>query len=105
MDFLYTGFGLPAASKLDSATRGFVRLSWDTDSWATDANGLTKPGSPAYKSHLVDGHPFGALVGRMGSTGEVFFLGKMATKTGLPAGRLLLAVHDNKHCQNNVGSL
>ena len=37
------------------------------DSWASDADGLKKPGSPAYNTNLVDGHPFGALVGRVGS--------------------------------------
>jgi len=81
-----------------------VRLSWDTDSWASDANGLTKPGSPAYKSNLIDGFPFGALVGRVGSGGEVFMVGKKAVKTGLGAGRLQLGVNDNKHWQNNLGT-
>ena len=50
------------------------------------------------------GHPFGALVGRIGAGGEVFFLGKKASKTGLPAGRLTLAINDNAHWQNNVGA-
>jgi hypothetical protein len=104
IEYLDTGIVLTSASKVDSSTRGFVRLSWDVDGWASDANGLTKPGSPAYKSNLVDGHPFGALVGRVGSGGEVFFLGKKAAKTGLPAGRLGLAINDNKHWQNNLGS-
>jgi hypothetical protein len=104
IEYLDTGVVLTAASKLDLSTRGFVRLSWDVDGWASDADGLTKPGSPAYKTNLVDGHPFGALVGRVGANGEVFFLGKKATKAGLPAGRLGLAVNDNRHWQNNVGS-
>ena len=104
IEYLDTGVALTAGSKLDAAARGFVRLSWDTDSWASDADGLTKPGSPAYKSHLVDGHPFGALVGRIGAAGEVFFLGKKAAKTGIGAGRLGLAVNDNRHWQNNLGS-
>jgi hypothetical protein len=104
VEYLDTGVVLTAASKVDSSTRGFVRLSWDVDSWASDADGLKKPGSPAYKSNLIDGHPFGALVGRVSAKGEVFFLGKKAAKTGLPAGRLGLAVNDNPHWQNNVGS-
>jgi hypothetical protein len=104
IEYLDTGVVLTAASKVDLSTRGFVRLSWDVDGWASDANGLTKPGSPAYKTNLVDGHPFGALVGRVNANGEVFFLGKKATKSGLPAGRLSLAVNDNRHWQNNVGS-
>jgi hypothetical protein len=81
-----------------------VRLSWNEDGWTSDADGLKKPGSPSYKTHLVAGHPFGALVGRVGAKGEVFFVGKKATKTGLPPGRLSLAVNDNAHWQNNVGT-
>jgi hypothetical protein len=104
IEYLDTGVALTPASKLESTARGFVRLSWETDGWASDANGLTKPGSPAYKSNLVDGHPFGALVGRCGAAGAVFFLGAKASKTGLPAGRLGLAVNDNAHWQNNLGT-
>ena len=104
IEYLDTGVVVTAASKVESAARGFVRLSWNEDGWASDADGLQKPGSPAYKTNLIDGHPFGALVGRIGAAGEVFFLGKKATKTGLPAGRLNLAVNDNRHWQNNVGT-
>ena len=104
IEYLDTGVALTAASKVDSSARGFVRLSWDTDSWASDADGLTKPGAPTYKTNLIDGHPFGALVGRVGANGEVFFLGKKATKTGLPAGKLGLAINDNRHWQNNLGT-
>lgn len=104
IEYLDTGVALTAASKLDSTARGFVRLSWDTDGWASNANGLEKPGSPAYKTNLVDGHPFGALVARIGAAGDVFFLGEKASKTGLAAGRLRLAVNDNGHWQNNLGS-
>ncbi len=104
IEYLDTGVVLTQGSKLDTAARGFVRLSWDTDSWASDPNGLTKPGSPAYKSHLFEGHPFGALVGRFGASGEVFFLGKQFSKAGLGAGRLRLAINDNPHWQNNLGT-
>jgi hypothetical protein len=104
IEYLDSGVALSAGSKLESSTRGFVRLSWDTDSWASDPNGLTKPGSPAFKSHLVDGHPFGALVGRIGAAGEVFFLGAKASKTGHAGGRLALAINDNGHWQNNLGT-
>jgi hypothetical protein len=41
IEYLDTGVILTAASKLESGARGFVRLSWDTDGWASDANGLT----------------------------------------------------------------
>jgi hypothetical protein len=104
IEYLDTGVVLSASSTVDFVTRGFVRLSWDTDSWASDADGLKQPGSPAYKSNLVDGQPFGALVGRIGATGEVFLVGKRATLSGKPAGRLMLAVNDNKHWQNNLGT-
>lgn len=103
IEYFDTGVHVTAASKLDSTARGFARQSWATDSWASDPNGLTKPGAPAYKSHLWDGHPFGALVGRVGAAGEVFFLGKKASKSAMPAGRLMLAINDNRHWQNNLG--
>lgn len=104
IEYLDTGVALSGGSKVDIAADGFVRLSWNEDGWATDADGLKKPGSPAYKTNLVAGHPFGALVGRVKSDGQVFFVGKKASKTGLPAGRLGLAVNDNAHWQNNVGT-
>ncbi|MEZ5402390.1 MAG: hypothetical protein R2729_22135 [Bryobacteraceae bacterium] len=102
IEYLDTGLVLGAGARLDVSARGFARLSWNTDSWASGPNGLTKPGSPAYKSHLVDGQPFGALVGRVGAAGAVFFVGEHAAKTGLE-GRLQLAINDNRHWQNNLG--
>ncbi len=104
IEYLDTGVELTTASKADMVADGFVRLSWNEDGWATDADGLSKPGSPAYKTNLVAGHPFGALVGRVAANGQVFFVGKKASKTGLPAGRLELAVNDNAHWQNNLGT-
>ena len=104
IEYLDTGVGLTESSKVNIAARGFVRLSWDTDSWASDADGLKVPGAASYKSNLVDGHPFGALVGRVGAGGTVFFVGKKATVSGKGAGRLRLAVNDNAHWQNNIGS-
>lgn len=104
IEYLDSGVALSASSKVDVVTRGFVRLSWDTDSWASDADGLKQPGSPAYKSNLVDGQPFGALVGRIGAKGDVFFVGKKASLTGKPSGRLMFAVNDNQHWQNNLGT-
>ena len=104
IEFLDSGVGLTESSKVNIMARGFVRLSWDTDSWASDADGLKVPGSPSYKSNLVDGQPFGALVGRVGAGGPVFFAGKKAMLSGKGAGRLRLAVNDNAHWQNNVGT-
>lgn len=104
IEYLDTGVVLTATSRTDVLAEGFVRLSWNEDGWASDPDGLRKPGSPAYKTNLVAGHPFGALVGRVGARGEVFFVGRKAAKTGLPQGRLALAVNDNRHWQNNVGT-
>jgi hypothetical protein len=102
VEWFDTGIGLAEGSKLDSKATGFTRLSWETDGWATNADGLQKPG-PNYKTNLVDGQPFGALVGRVGA-GEYFLLGTKAMKQGLAAGRLLMAINDNAHWQNNLGS-
>ena len=104
IEYLDTGVALTESSKMNIMARGFVRLSWDTDSWASDADGLKVPGSPAYKSNLWDGQPFGALVGRVGANGPVFFAGKKAALSGRGAGRLRLAVNDNAHWQNNIGT-
>lgn len=103
IEYLDTALVATPASKITVSATGFTRLSWETDGWATDPNGLQKPG-PNYKTNLVDGHPFGALVGRFGSAGEVFFLGR--NWTGKPAAihRLFLAINDNRHWQNNLGS-
>ncbi len=101
IEWFDTGVGLVEGSKIDSKATGFTRLSWETDGWATDPDGLQKPG-PNYKTNLVDGQPFGALVGRV-NTGEMFLLGKMALKQGLGNGRLMMAVNDNGHWQNNLG--
>ena len=101
IDWFDTGVGLSANSKIDSKASGFTRLSWETDGWATGPEGLQKPG-PNYKTNLVDGQPFGALIGRVG-TGETFLLGTKLLKSGLPAGRLGMAINDNAHWQNNLG--
>ena len=93
---------LSSGSAVTAKTKGFVRLSWNEDVWTSDANGLKVPG-PRYKTNLVDGHPFGALVGRLGAAGEVVFLGVDFRKQWA-AGRLQLAVNDNRHWQNNVGT-
>jgi hypothetical protein len=104
IEYLDSGILLSPTSMLDVTATGFARLSFKEDGWASDPNGLTKPGSPAYKSHLWDGQPFGALVARIGSSGEVFFLGKQHHKAAPKAGRLQLAINDNRHWQNNLGT-
>lgn len=104
IEYLDTGVILTTASKVDSTARGFGRLSWNADVWACDPDGLKKPAGGNYTSNLFDGQPFGALIGRVGSKGDVFFVGRKASKSGLPAGRLMLAVNDNRHWQNNLGT-
>ena len=102
VEFLDTGISLSKDSKLDQSTRGFVRLSFDIDGWASDADGLKVPG-PNYKTNLVDGYPFGALVGKVGASGSRWLAGQHCEKTGLSTGRLYFAVNDNPHWQNNIG--
>ncbi|MEP7367001.1 MAG: hypothetical protein ABI972_27395 [Acidobacteriota bacterium] len=103
IEYLDTGVLLSASSAVIAHTTGFVRLSWDVDGWACDADGLKVPG-PKYNTNLVDGQPFGAVVGRVGAAGDVIFAGKQYSGKSLPAGRLHFAVNDNRHWQNNLGS-
>lgn len=104
IEYLDTGVALSSASKIDSTAKGFARLSWNADVWACDPDGLKKPAGGNYTSNLFDGQPFGALIGRVGAGGQVFFVGTKSSKTGLAPGRLMLAVNDNRHWQNNLGT-
>ena len=103
IEFLDTGVGVSAASRVEETAQGFVRLSFDIDGWASDADGIKVPG-PNYKSNLVDGFPFGALVGRVGPSGPRWLAGQHVRKSGMERGRLFLAINDNGHWQNNIGS-
>ena len=103
IEYLDTGVMIGPQSRLDITAHGFARRAFNEDGWSSDPDGLKKPGSPSYKTNLVDGHPFGALVGRVGANGEVFVVGRKFARTGLPVGRLGLAINDNAHWQNNVG--
>ncbi|MBL8202935.1 MAG: hypothetical protein JNM09_01805 [Blastocatellia bacterium] len=103
IEFLDTGVVIGPASRVEVSAAGYVRLSFAIDGWASDPDGLKVPG-PNYKTNLVDGFPFGALVGKVGVTGPRFMVGRHLDKTGLGEGRLYLAVNDNGHWQNNIGS-
>lgn len=103
IEFLDSGIGVTADSRLDSTARGFVRLSWNDDSWSSDPDGLKKPGGK-YTTNLFEGHPFGALLARTGAAGELWVAGAKASKSGLAAGRLYFAINDNRHWQNNLGT-
>jgi len=103
IEFLDTGVVVGPNSRVEVTAAGFVRLSFAIDGWASDPDGLKVPG-PNYKTNLVDGFPFGALVGKVGVSGPRFMVGRNLDKTGLGEGRLYLAVNDNGHWQNNIGS-
>jgi hypothetical protein len=103
IEYLDTAVVVTAGSEVKINAKGLVRLSFDIDGWASDADGLKIPG-PNYKTNLVDGFPFGAVVGRFNAKGEVILVGADFSRKGLPPGRLYLAVNDNPHWQNNIGS-
>ena len=103
IEFLDTGVIIGSKSPVAVTAAGFVRLSFAIDGWASDPDGLKVPG-PNYKTNLVDGFPFGALVGKVGVAGPRFIVGSHLDKIGVGEGRLYLAVNDNGHWQNNIGS-
>lgn len=103
IEFLDTGLDLTANSKVEEAATGFVRMAFGVDGWATGPDGIQKPG-PNYKTNLVDGFPFGALVGRVGTGGPRWLAGRSTTRLDAGPGRLYFAVNDNPHWQNNLGS-
>lgn len=103
IEFMDTGVAVTSSSRLEEEASGFVRLAFNVDGWASDPDGLKKPG-PNYKTNLVDGFPFGAVVGKVGAVGPRWFAGKHLQKSDLGAGRLYLAINDNPHWQNNLGS-
>lgn len=103
IEFLDTGVVIGPQSRVEATAAGYVRLSFAIDGWASDPDGLKVPG-PNYKTNLVDGFPFGALVGKIGAIGPRFLVGRHLDKTGLGEGHLYLAVNDNGHWQNNIGS-
>lgn len=103
IEFMDTGVAVTPASRLEEQASGFVRLAFNVDGWTSDPDGLKKPG-PNYKTNLVDGFPFGAVVGKIGAAGPRWFAGKHLQKSDLGTGRLYLAINDNPHWQNNLGS-
>ena len=103
IEYFDTGILETASSRTDSTAGGFTRLSWNTDDWTSNPDGLKKPAGN-YKTNLVNGHPFGALVGRLGARGTMFVLGTKFGNEGVGPGRLYLAINDNPHWQNNLGS-
>ncbi len=103
IEWMDTGVGLTTETHVEQYAQGYVRLDFNEDGWSSDADGIKKPG-PNYNTHLVDGFPFGALVGRVGAGGARWFAGRHFAKGRVGEGRLYLAVNDNPHWQNNLGA-
>ncbi len=103
IEYLDAGLMVTAGSNVSVHAKGLVRLSFDIDGWASDANGIKVPG-PNYKTNLVDGFPFGAIVGRVNATGAVILIGADFSRKEWTPGRLYFAVNDNPHWQNNIGA-
>lgn len=103
IDWLDTGIAVTAASSIRETAQGYARLSFGIDGWSSDPDGLKKPG-PRYRTNLVDGFPFGALIARIGVRGKRFLAGKASETAATESGRLYFAVNDNPHWQNNIGS-
>lgn len=103
IEFLDSGVVVTPESKIEENTQGIVRLSFGIDGWLSDPDGLKVPG-PHYTSNIVEGFPFGALLGRIGADGPRFFAGHHMAKAAPSTGRLYFGVNDNPHWQNNIGS-
>ncbi len=100
--FLDTGIAVDESSTLRADCEGFVRLSFDEDGWASDPDGIKEPLTG--KRKLQEGFRWGAVLGRVGPTGERWFIGKHIDKKELGSGRLCFVINDNEHWQNNIGS-
>jgi hypothetical protein len=99
--FMDCGIVLSADSLLTFDARGFVRLSFDEDGWASDPDGILEP-LPG-KRKLQEGFRWGSVLGRIGPAGERWFIGKHLEKADAGNGRLYLVINDNEHWQNNIG--
>jgi hypothetical protein len=102
LEYLDSGIEVSADSMLNISAKGVIRNAFNQDGWASDADGLKVPG-PNYKTNLVDGHPFGAVVARTGNA-EIQRIGANFNGKPIGTGRFRLAVNDNRHWQNNVGA-
>ncbi len=100
--FLDSGIITTKDSELVADAEGYVRLSFDEDGWSTDPDGIVEP--LAGKRKLQEGFRWGSVLGRIGPTGERWFVGKHLEKSDLEIGRLYFVINDNEHWQNNIGS-
>lgn len=102
VSFLDTGLELSPTSRITSEAEGFVRLDFNEDGWSSDPDGIVDP-LPG-KRRLQEGFRWGAILGRVGPTGERFLMGSRFDKSAPSAGRLHVVINDNPHWQNNIGS-
>lgn len=100
--FLDTGIAVTPTTALRADAEGFVRLSFAEDGWAADPDGIHDP-LPG-KRKLQEGFRWGAVLGRVGPSGDRWFAGRHCAKQDLGRGRLYFVVNDNEHWQNNIGS-
>jgi hypothetical protein len=100
--FLDTGIAVTPTSRLRADARGFVRLSFAEDGWAADPDGIHDP-LPG-KRKLQEGFRWGAVLGRVGTDGERWLVGRQCERGDLGRGRLFFVINDNEHWQNNIGS-
>ncbi len=96
------GIFLTEQSSLICDARGFVRLSFDEDGWSADPDGIFEPLEG--KRKLQEGFRWGSVLGKVGPSGERWFVGKHLEKSDAGSGRLYLVINDNEHWQNNIGS-
>ncbi len=102
VEWLNTGLMVIPGSKVEIDATGLVRLSFDEDGWACDADGIHDP-LPG-KRRLQQGFRWGSILGRIGPEGERWLVGKHAERHDLPLGRLYLVINENERWQNNIGS-
>lgn len=102
VSWLDTGLKVGPSSQVRSDATGLVRLSYDEDGWACDPDGIADP-LPG-KRRLQEGFRWGAILGRVGTGGDRWLVGKHIEKTAPAAGHLYYVINDNEHWQNNIGS-
>lgn len=88
-------------SSLVADAEGFIRISFDEDGWACDPDGIHDP-LPG-KRRLQQGFRWGSILGRVGPTGDRWFVGRHAEKSDLGRGRLYFVINENERWSNNIG--
>jgi hypothetical protein len=94
-----TGITVRQGQNVRFQTVGQVQLSTDPADVATSAGRSERPAMNAPMPSV----PAGALIGRIGPTGEAFAIGNLATVAMPGTGRLYLAVNDDELSDNAGG--